>query len=150
MSLVVTRFLMCMHKYEATTKRHLHCLDRPTHLLNILGLVIESLLFGLFTSCMVCDQWDVVISNMTHIDRLKGDSATHLVPGVIEVFGASLKGGRSTAFRWDWLSPFHKPIFPPGRRDEILGYCRPCPKPLEKDDDVESGGRVIRSITEIV
>lgn len=29
------------------------------------------MLFGLFTLCMMCDQWDVVMTNLTHIDRLK-------------------------------------------------------------------------------
>jgi hypothetical protein len=30
------------------------CLDRPQQLLVILGLLIEALLFGMFTSCMMC------------------------------------------------------------------------------------------------
>ena len=30
------------------------CLDKPTQLLTILGLLIEALLFGMFTSCMMC------------------------------------------------------------------------------------------------
>jgi len=31
------------------------CLDKPTQLLTILGLLIEALLFGMFTSCMMCE-----------------------------------------------------------------------------------------------
>jgi hypothetical protein len=39
------------------------------------GLAVEALLFGLFTLCMMADQWDVVMTNLTHIDRLKGETA---------------------------------------------------------------------------
>lgn len=28
----------------------------------------------MFTMCMVCDQWEVVTTNQTHIDRLKGET----------------------------------------------------------------------------
>ena len=38
------------------------------------GVIIEALLFGLFTLCMMCDQWSVVLSSMTQIDRLKGET----------------------------------------------------------------------------
>lgn len=36
----------------------------------------QAMLFGLFTMCMVCDQWEVVSTNQTQIDRLKGESHT--------------------------------------------------------------------------
>jgi len=159
MSLVVSRFFICMHKHG----RHVHCLDQPTHLLNILGLVVESMLFGLFTCCMMVDQSDVVMSNMTHIDRLKGEviAAVERVPGVMEVFGAGRRGARAH-FRMDWLSPFGEVMFPPSVRDQILGYCRPCcHKSSEREAvvDVElssplispsSRGGVVKSVTEIV
>lgn len=35
------------------------------------------MLFGLFTLCMMCDQWDVVMTNLTHIDRLKQGGGQH-------------------------------------------------------------------------
>ena len=159
MSLVVSRFFICMR----THGRHVHCLDQPTHLLNILGLMVESLLFGLFTCCMICDQWDVVMSNMTHIDRLKGEviAAVDRVPGVMEVFGAGRRGARAH-FRMDWLSPFGEVMFPPSVREQILGYCRPCcNKNSEREVvvDVElsaplkspsSRGGMVKSVTEIV
>lgn len=93
---------------------HLTCLDRPTQLMGILGLAVEALLFGLFTSCMICDQAGVVASNMTHIDRLKGDAAANAVSGIIEVFGLSSKRETNdgTKFRADWLSPFGNVCFP--------------------------------------
>ena len=140
----------------------MHCLDQPTHLLNVLGLVVESILFGLFTCCMMVDQWDVVMSNMTHIDRLKGEmmAAVERVPGVMEVFGAGQRGARAH-FRMDWLSPFGDVMFPPSVRDQILGYCRPCCKGSEREVvmvDVElaplssppTRGGIVKSAPEIV
>ncbi|KAL3807630.1 hypothetical protein ACHAXA_005260 [Cyclostephanos tholiformis] len=44
-------------------------------LLPLVGLAVEALLFGLFTLCMMADQWDVVMTNLTHIDRLKGETS---------------------------------------------------------------------------
>lgn len=41
---------------------------------------IQAMLFGLFTMCMVCDQWEVVSTNQTQIDRLKGE--THSQPSL--------------------------------------------------------------------
>jgi hypothetical protein len=123
--------------------------------LYILGLVVEALLFGLFTSCMMVDQYDVVMSNVTHIDKLKGDAGGDRVAGVTEVFG--ILKGNATSPRWDWLSPFASVCFPNGLKDEIMGYCRPCGSaPFEGNGDngsVELGapsGRMVRSVAEIV
>lgn len=161
MSLVMSRFFICMHRHGELRGHHAHCLDRPSHLLNILGLVVEAVLFGLFTCCMMVDQWDVVMSNMTHIDRLKGEVMAQMerVPGVMEVFGAGRRG--LTHFRLDWLSPFAQVCFPPSLRDEIMGYCRPCcPGDRRSAEDVEvspssrgisppSRG-MVKSVTDIV
>jgi len=172
MSLVVLRFALCMqtNRLHDSSRHHLHphggggggggaCLDRPTDLISILGLVVEAVLFGLFTSCMMVDQWDVVMTNVTHIDRLKGDrmhDGTRRVAGVAEVFGLS-KGRPDTAFRWDWISPFARACFPDSIRDEILGYCRPGDHGESKNggatNHVEMGGppsRMVRSVAEIV
>ena len=40
--------------------------------------MIEAILFGLFTLCMICDQWSSVSSGSTQIDRLKASHATSL------------------------------------------------------------------------
>lgn len=153
MSLVVFRFVLCMHRLPGarTGLKHMHCLDQPSHLLYILGLMVEAVLFGLFTTCMMVDQWDVVMSNMTHIDRLKGETGGDKVAGVTEVFGAP-RIGRSTGFRCSWLSPVAKAWFPPSIKDEILGYCRPCIISDKEADGVELGvpGRMVRSVTEII
>lgn len=109
------------------------CLDRPTQLLNVLGLFVEAILFGLFTSCMMIDQSGVVMTKMTHIDRLKGggedsaSAAARTLSGVVEVFGLNPRQMQDgSRFRTDWLSPFHRICFPSSVHDEIMGFCRPC------------------------
>lgn len=134
--------------------RHYHgprCVDHPTDMLPLVGLTVEALLFGLFTVCMMCDQWEVVTTNLTHIDRLKGaqhhghDGYRQLpqhhggagARGAInEVFGtgrhllSSLSGSSAaphSRFHYTWLSPLHRVRFPDAVRDDIYGYCRPAP-----------------------
>ena len=118
------------------------CVDHPADLLPLIGLTVEALLFGLFTLCMMCDQWDVVMTNLTHIDRLKGhDTLQHRVQaGINEVFGTGRSmtssssalphhhhhhGNYRRGFHFTWLSPLHKVCFPESVRDDIFGYCRP-------------------------
>ena len=56
------------------------CMHKPSDTLPIILLVIEGVLFGLFTSCMMLDQYTVVTTNVTQIDRLKGgDEAGELI-----------------------------------------------------------------------
>ena len=133
------------------------CLDSPSHLLNMLGLVVEAVLFGMFTSCMLVDQSDVVSSKMTHIDRFKGsgDVGVPSLGGVAEVFGVGPRGGHganSSRFRLDWLSPFARVCFPPSVQDDIMGFCRPCTKAGTADKDIELAPArgMVRSVTEIV
>ena len=152
-ALVVTRFMGCMNRHGrlGPGQRHATCLDRPTQLLVILGLIVEAILFGMFTACMMIDQMSVVSSKLTHIDRLKsinfesdpllsstsstkknsGNSGGEIdsLAGVVEVFGWSQHSGLvngGTRFRPDWLSPFAKACFPASIHDEIMGFCRPC------------------------
>ena len=72
MTLIVIRFSSCVHMHHRRRHHHMGaeeaalmaaaqtdhhqatCLDKPTQLLTILGLIIEALLFGMFTSCMMC------------------------------------------------------------------------------------------------
>jgi hypothetical protein len=77
------------------------CLDQPTQLLTILGLLIESILFGMFTSCMMFDQQEVVHNKMTHIDRLKGLEIGGSLEGIAEVFGVRVSSSRSRRRRRD-------------------------------------------------
>jgi hypothetical protein len=151
-----------MSHHGHVRSHHLTCLDRPTQLLQILGLVVEAILFGLFTFCMMIDQASVVTTKMTHIDRLKGgddDSGTSLA-GVIEVFGLSnnKRGTDGAKFRPDWISPFAKACFPAKIHDEIMGFCKPClggnrlgETELTSPQSIRQGSTpMVRSVTEIV
>jgi len=167
-SLVSMRFWSCMHVRHGRLRSHATCLDHPSQLLSILGLLVEGILFGLFTSCMIIDQSSVVTTKLTHIDRLKGEVGNTGVAGIIEVFGMNLKRNTGSKFRPDWLSPFANVCFPPTVRDEIFGFCRPCTrsKPTSgSDKEIEMNGsqpqqqqqqqqpstsNMIRSVTEIV
>jgi hypothetical protein len=153
-SLVATRFTSCMHRTGHIRTHHMTCLDRPTQLLTILGLVVEGILFGLFTACMMLDQASVVTSKMTHIDRLKGgeDDSGNSLAGVIEVFGASAMGLTATRFRPDWLSPFAKACFPGSLQNQIMGFCRPCMggNSNNNNGETELSGKMVRSVVEIV
>lgn len=131
LALIITRFATCHAVREhdhGRYVRHYTCLDHPTQLVNILGLLIEAVLFGMFTSCMIFDQWDVIFTKLTHIDRIKGPGkvAAGSLAGVAEVFGVG-KRGDGTRCRIDWLSPFAKACFPTQLRDEVMGFCRPVP-----------------------
>lgn len=160
LSLLVWRFTSCMGHHHHVRQQQQHspanarCFDDPTDLLKVLGLLVESVLFGLFTMCMMCDQSGVVSSRITHIDRLKGLELRDTISGVAEVFGvgrprdrtasASLwrrRKNRSTSdfdgsssssspskFRLDWLSPF-SPVCWGSLEEEIMGYCRPVSSP---------------------
>lgn len=132
LTLVTMRFFDCMGRHGHIRTHHITCLDKPNQLLSILGLFVEAILFGLFTSCMMFDQAGVVLTKITNIDRLKGGASDEktgasALAGVIEVFGLNPKktdlGGR---FRADWLSPFHRICFPSSLHDEIMGFCKPC------------------------
>lgn len=136
------------------------CLDRPTQLLNILGLFVEAILFGLFTSCMMIDQAGVVMTKMTHIDRLKGgedDSSAGAgsratLTGVVEVFGLNPNRlSDASRFRADWLSPFHQICFPSSVYDQMMGFCIPCAPSRSADRRVgESELLALKSVTDIV
>lgn len=155
--LVMTRFFSCMGRNGHVRAHHMTCLDRPTQLLTMLGLVVEAILFGLFTSCMMIDQSSVVTSKMTHIDRLKGeDDTASSLAGVVEVFGLHTRWGNDHRFRPDWLSPFAKVCFPSSLHDEIMGFCRPCLNVVNNNKETElsspsgSSPLMVRSVAEIV
>lgn len=71
----------------------------PSHgALRVVFLVLEAVLFGLFTMCMMCDQYSMITTGMTQIDRFKGEVTDTL--GIREVFG-----GASKRFALHWLLP---------------------------------------------
>jgi len=63
------------------------------------------------------DQWPVVTTGVTQIDRLKGEDNV-VEHDVNEVFG-------TRGFDFSWLVPTEV-TFPESIKDEIFGYCVPC------------------------
>lgn len=152
--MLITWFTVCMQHRGGRHARDVACLDSPKHLLNLLGLIVEAVLFGMFTSCMMVDQSEVISSKMTHIDRLKGGKEVGVpsLAGVAEVFGVGNKGAgatNSSRFRMDWLSPFAKVCFPPSVRDDIMGFCRPVTN-LCAHDNKDTELAPLKSVAEIV
>lgn len=99
--------------------------------LRIVFLVLEAVLFGLFTLCMMCDQYSVIMTGTTQIDRLKGETVETL--GLREVFG-----GASPRFSLQWLLPVDI-WFPRSVKHQLLGYVLEEELVLSDDDtDLES------------
>jgi len=87
----------------------------------IIMVILEAILFGLFTSCMMLDQWTVVSTNVTSIDKLKGARA----PVGGEAAFNEVCGGRAfPAFRWDYLLP-SAVDYPSDLQIDFFGYCQP-------------------------
>mgnify|MGYP006101164505 CR=1 FL=1 len=107
--LVMFRFFTCMNKLTGP-----QCLATPSDSISIVCLVIEGLLFGLFTSCMMLDQWGVVSTGATQIDRLKGEDV-EIFHNFNEVFGGDF------GFKMNWLLPVDV-TFPKSVKNEIYGY----------------------------
>ena len=106
--LVVSRFSMC-------ALNNLECGDEA-HFLFILFLFLESLLFLLFTLCMLGDQLSSMRSNQTSIDRLKNQKHDIRVE-VNEVCGSS----NEIRFQFRWLMPI--PVFfSDSVKERIMGY----------------------------
>ena len=84
---------------------------------------------------MIIDQIETVTTNLTQIDRLKGERLNSNLPDVNEVFGGN---GVQSGFRLDWLAPIAVK-FPASIRDEIYGFCTPCAKVIgvKSDDGIE-------------
>lgn len=139
------------------------CLSDPAHLIHLVGLITESVMFGLFTCCMICDQWTVVTTNVTNIDRLKESRMRHdsgvdmiynspylqkladdvrknefmsLAPKKSDSAINEVFGGKSRGFQLRWISPFHKAEYPETSRDEIMGFCTPCYDKKETEETV--------------
>lgn len=148
--LLSARFVYCLGGYAAREER---CLDHGSDLLTLIALFCECILFGMFTSCMMCDQYEVVLTNVTQIDRLKGDLLMQQQQpppsedraGINEVFGTNHAGPRvmldkatKAGFQLHWLVPWAKACFPDTVRNDIMGFCRPCMYGNVKEEDYDS------------
>jgi len=129
--LIIFRFFSCMSVES-------QCVT-SWDVIHIMCLLIESILCGLFTICMLGDQASVVATNHTQIDRLKN---THhdLQVEINEVFGCN----SDVKFQFSWLLPI--PVtFSDGVRERILGYRVDCdlslfPSVGELDPLIEQSG----------
>eukprot|EP00586_Coscinodiscus_wailesii_P022019 CAMPEP_0172499550 /NCGR_PEP_ID=MMETSP1066-20121228/128220_1 /TAXON_ID=671091 /ORGANISM="Coscinodiscus wailesii, Strain CCMP2513" /LENGTH=191 /DNA_ID=CAMNT_0013273335 /DNA_START=787 /DNA_END=1362 /DNA_ORIENTATION=+ len=89
----------------------------------VMFLFIISVTFFVFTLCMMCEQYDVILTNRGKIARMKilaGKAEEHELGRVTNDFN-EVFGGDSPYFAYHWLLPL--PIkFPEGMRDVVLGY----------------------------
>ena len=110
--------VMVLSMYSACIFRYGKCVTDANE--NVLGvlLLVESILFGLFTLCMIADQGSSISSNQTQIDRLKNmrhESPAHLLE-INEVFGTP----NNISFEWKWLLPIIVK-YPDNLKDKIMG-----------------------------
>ncbi len=111
MVLVLVKYIVCIgggHKCNANSQNHLL----------VIFLVVESILFGLFTLCMLGDQISSIQSNQTQIDRLKNTKSTTYQTEVNEVCGSA----RTERFQFAWLVPSAVVFDTSSIRERILGY----------------------------
>lgn len=65
--------IIAMYSTCSMSRRSKHYCGGPSDSLFVLMLLVEAILFGLFTLCMMADQLDSISSNQTQIDRLKNE-----------------------------------------------------------------------------
>ncbi|CAB1111799.1 unnamed protein product [Ectocarpus sp. CCAP 1310/34] len=95
------------------------CRLSPSDHAATVALTAISIMFGLFTCCMACDQCQVASTNQTKIDRLKGEVHDSVDGGANEVFG----GMDGQKCRCHWVLPLPA-RFPEGdAAARIFGYC---------------------------
>lgn len=108
MFLIFYRFMVCApksHRLRGHEKTEINATVSCPYTVGggalMFGVVVEAILFGLFTMCMMCDQWSVVLSSMTQIDRLKGERVRKrsTCDNLTEVFGGEPR------FSIGWLLP---------------------------------------------
>lgn len=109
-SLVIFRFAFCAYSHNPS------CSADPRDNLLVIFLIVESMLFGLFTLCMMADQSSVLSSNQTQIDKLKNQKHESKVD-INEVLGTP----SSIRFSLFWFLPIPTSL-PDNVRDQVLGY----------------------------
>lgn len=113
-------------------------------------LLIVSVVFGIFTSCMLCEQIDAIKTNRSKIARMKmrvGETGTELCR-VTEEFN-EMFGGTSNNVAWHWFVPL--PVeFPRGMEKVVLGYEWDIsfePVPYQEPTHSHSNGSNTASVT---
>lgn len=95
-----------------------HQQDAVSSTFLLVFLVMESVLFGLFTLCMMADQLSSISSNQTQIDRLKNTKHDRHQQEVDEVCGTAVSVGCSPS----WVLPIPMVVSDSGVRERIFGY----------------------------
>ena len=127
LALIIGRVLSCW----MYAKGESNCFDVQTNM-GVIFLFMESMLFLLFTSCMMADQMSGILLNQTQIDRLKNEQH-HVSADINEVFGSPIE----TKFQLSWILPV--PVsYPPSLRDKLLGYRLVEPPSPDSDLDEET------------
>lgn len=149
MVLVINKFIACSGKTRSrnySINHHVklpddidpnilypYCVDKSIAktTLMLAFLIIEGLLFGLFTFCMLVDQIQVVTSGLTQIDKLKGEYKSkrreYFRSTKFQKF-ALVFGGDKLNISYKWLLPLSI-IYE--NRDKIYGYKLKQTKNLE-------------------
>ena len=110
--LVIAKYVMCIYDDSAA-----HCNAEIDQHLVVIFLCVESVLFGLFTLCMLGDQLSSIASNQTQIDRLKNTRYKQQAE-VNEVFGSP----SHVLCAANWLHPTAVHFPDAATRSVILGY----------------------------
>ena len=108
--LSVAKFLSCIREYD------MNACGTPGENLLVIFLMVESVLFALFTLIMIGDQMSVIFNNQTKIEKLKNTKFASVVE-INEIFGSSSKA----SWRWHWLYPTPA-RFSSQIRDQIYGF----------------------------
>jgi hypothetical protein len=119
--LVAAKYITCLLDKHAD-----YCHTEPSQHLFIIFLVVEGVLFGLFTLCMLGDQWTTISMNQTQIDRLKNTKYEYQNE-MNEVCGSA----SNINFHYSWFVPL--PVrFSDEWKTKIYGFV--CE---EKDDEYD-------------
>ena len=114
-ALLALKFVNC----SISRKSKYYCPSSPGDAVFVVGVLVEGILFGLFTLCMLADQSETISSNQTQIDRLK--NVRHDIQDDIdEVFGTPT----NRTCHSSWFLPT-KAEFPPKFKDKIYGFVLP-------------------------
>ena len=117
--LVLAKYLMTMtFSTEDFHRKHEEHDDVVSSTFLLVFLVMESVLFGLFTLCMMADQLSSISTNQTQIDRLKNAKHDRYQQEVDEVCGTAVSVGCSLY----WVLPIPMIVADNSLRERIFGY----------------------------
>ena len=114
-SLLVLKSMNC----SMSRRSKFYCPGTPGDAVFLVAILVEGILFGLFTLCRLADQSEAITSNQTQIDRLKNERHD-IQEEINEVFGTP----SNNKCHISWFLPTQV-NFPKMYRDKIYGYILP-------------------------